>query len=92
MSITATVGSHAVGDGQNLLVIAGPCVLEDLEGAQRIADHLKRVTVDLPVNLVFKASFDKANRTNVKAFRGVGLDEVCGRSNSDRGRVRWVYG
>ena len=74
MSITATVGSHAVGDGQNLLVIAGPCVLEDLEGAQRIADHLKRVTVDLPVNLVFKASFDKANRTSIRSYRGPGIE------------------
>ena len=74
MSITTTIGSHLVGDGQDLLIIAGPCVLEDLDGARRIAEHLKRCTSGLPVTLVFKASFDKANRTSIRSYRGPGIE------------------
>ena len=74
MSITTTIGSHLVGDGQDLLIIAGPCVLEDLDGARRIAEHLKRCTSELPVTLVFKASFDKANRTSIRSYRGPGIE------------------
>lgn len=68
------VGSYRVGPGQPLLLIAGPCVLETPELALQIARELKAVTTGLPVQLVFKASFDKANRTSVEAFRGPGLE------------------
>jgi 2-dehydro-3-deoxyphosphooctonate aldolase (KDO 8-P synthase) len=57
-----------------LLVIAGPCVIETPELTLSIADRLKRITADLPVRLVFKASFDKANRTSSGSFRGHGID------------------
>lgn len=56
-----------------MLWIAGPCVLEDLESALQIARELKRIAAALSVQLVFKASFDKANRTSVNAIRGPGL-------------------
>jgi 2-dehydro-3-deoxyphosphooctonate aldolase (KDO 8-P synthase) len=56
------------------LWIAGPCVLEDLGLALEIAGELKRIAAGLPVQLVFKASFDKANRTSGSAFRGLGLE------------------
>ena len=69
----AQVGPYLVGTGQPLLWIAGPCVLEDLGLALEIAIELQRIAAQLPVSLVFKASFDKANRTSVSAFRGLGL-------------------
>src|SRR5829696_6181883 len=69
----ARVGPYLCGDGQPLLWIAGPCVLEDLRFALEIARELKRIAANLPVQLVFKASFDKANRTSVSSYRGPGL-------------------
>jgi 2-dehydro-3-deoxyphosphooctonate aldolase (KDO 8-P synthase) len=70
----AIIGSHRCGSGEPLLVIAGPCVIESPELTLSIADRLKRITADLPVRLVFKASFDKANRTSSGSFRGHGID------------------
>jgi len=55
------------------LLIAGPCVIESEELTLGIARQLKADTADLPVQLIFKASFDKANRTSVESFRGAGL-------------------
>jgi 2-dehydro-3-deoxyphosphooctonate aldolase (KDO 8-P synthase) len=69
----AHVGPYQCGEGQPLLWIAGPCVLEDLPAALEIAHELKRIASELPVQLVFKASFDKANRTSVSSYRGPGL-------------------
>jgi 2-dehydro-3-deoxyphosphooctonate aldolase (KDO 8-P synthase) len=57
-----------------LLVIAGPCVIETPELTLSIADRLRRFTADMPIRLVFKASFDKANRTSSGSFRGHGID------------------
>ena len=70
----ANIGPHLCGNGQPLLVIAGPCVIESRELTLSIATRLREITSDLPVRLVFKASFDKANRTSGSAFRGAGLD------------------
>ena len=72
--VHARIGGYPVGDGERLLLIAGPCVLES--EAQALS-HARRVKVlgekhGLPT--VFKASFDKANRTSGKSFRGVGLE------------------
>ncbi len=69
-----TIGPYRCGEGCPLLLIAGPCVLQTEELALEIARHLKAVAANLPVNLVFKASFDKANRTSIEADRGPGLD------------------
>ena len=63
------------GQQHSLLVIAGPCVLESKEAAMEIATSLVEQTKALPVQLVFKASFDKANRTSVDSYRGPGLVE-----------------
>jgi 2-dehydro-3-deoxyphosphooctonate aldolase (KDO 8-P synthase) len=57
-----------------LLVIAGPCVLEDQQAAIDIARHLGELSERLPIQLVFKASFDKANRTSIESNRGPGLE------------------
>jgi 2-dehydro-3-deoxyphosphooctonate aldolase (KDO 8-P synthase) len=69
----ATVGPYQCGRGRPLLLIAGPCVIETEQLTLSIATRLKEITAKLPVQLVFKASFDKANRTSAKAFRGHGL-------------------
>jgi 2-dehydro-3-deoxyphosphooctonate aldolase (KDO 8-P synthase) len=68
-----TVGPYRCGTGCPLLLIAGPCVLETEALALEIAVQLQAAVADLPVNLVFKASFDKANRTSGTAERGPGL-------------------
>ena len=70
----AQIGPHACGRGQRLLVIAGPCVIETEELTLTIAEHLRGLAEHLPISLVFKASFDKANRTSLEAYRGPGLD------------------
>jgi 2-dehydro-3-deoxyphosphooctonate aldolase (KDO 8-P synthase) len=71
----AEIGPYRCGRGQKLLVIAGPCVIENETLTLTIADRLADVARDLPVQLVFKASFDKANRTSLSAYRGSGIDE-----------------
>lgn len=69
----AQISSYRCGRRENLLVIAGPCVIESESLTLSIAERLAAETRDLPVQLVFKASFDKANRTSKSAFRGPGL-------------------
>jgi 2-dehydro-3-deoxyphosphooctonate aldolase (KDO 8-P synthase) len=69
----AQIGPYECGRCRPLLLIAGPCVLENEGLALEIARHLKSVAERQGVSLVFKASFDKANRTSGGAFRGVGL-------------------
>lgn len=70
----AQIGPYACGPGQPLLLIAGPCVVESEELCLSIARRLKEIVAGQKVNLVFKASFDKANRTSASAFRGAGLE------------------
>jgi 2-dehydro-3-deoxyphosphooctonate aldolase (KDO 8-P synthase) len=57
------------------IFIAGPCVIESKSDTLKIASHLKEATRKLPVRFIFKASFDKANRTSLKSFRGPGLSK-----------------
>ncbi|MFI4873816.1 MAG: 3-deoxy-8-phosphooctulonate synthase [Blastopirellula sp. JB062] len=75
MSGTAKIDHLTCGEGRPLLVVAGPCVIENLDLTLSIAGHLKGLAAQLPIQLVFKASFDKANRTSGSAFRGVGIDQ-----------------
>ena len=63
------------GGNKPLVLIAGPCVIESASGALRIAEAIKRITSKLHIPFVFKASFDKANRTSINSFRGPGLYE-----------------
>jgi 2-dehydro-3-deoxyphosphooctonate aldolase (KDO 8-P synthase) len=69
------VGEAVCGPGQPLLWIAGPCVIESHDLTLSIADTLRKFADRLRLPLVFKASFDKANRTSGKSFRGPGLQE-----------------
>jgi 2-dehydro-3-deoxyphosphooctonate aldolase (KDO 8-P synthase) len=71
----AVVGPYRCGAGQDLLIIAGPCVIENLRLTLSIAEQLREITAKRSIQLVFKASFDKANRTSTGAFRGLGIDE-----------------
>jgi 2-dehydro-3-deoxyphosphooctonate aldolase (KDO 8-P synthase) len=71
----ANIGAYRCGRDQPLLVIAGPCVIESESLTCRIAQRLAEIAAGSPIQLVFKASFDKANRTSSKAFRGLGIDE-----------------
>jgi 2-dehydro-3-deoxyphosphooctonate aldolase (KDO 8-P synthase) len=64
-----------IGTGQPLLLLAGPCVLESEEIAWQVASEMKRICGNLGITYVFKASFDKANRTSLSSFRGPGLEK-----------------
>lgn len=74
VSQTFEIGPVRVGEGR-LFLIAGPCVIESETHVRTMADAIQRITSDLGVPYIFKASFDKANRTSVKSFRGPGLKE-----------------
>ena len=72
---TVAAGGVAFGDGASLPLIAGPCVIESAEHAAAMARALRDITGRCGVPFVFKASYDKANRTSIKSFRGPGLAE-----------------
>jgi 2-dehydro-3-deoxyphosphooctonate aldolase (KDO 8-P synthase) len=74
LTIQARIGGHLVGDGQPLLLIAGPCVLESEAHALAHARRVKALAERHGLPVVFKASFDKANRTSGKSYRGPGLE------------------
>jgi 2-dehydro-3-deoxyphosphooctonate aldolase (KDO 8-P synthase) len=72
---TVAIGDLSVGNDLPLLVIAGPCQLESLDHAQMIAGHMAELCKAAGAQYVFKASYDKANRTSLKGRRGMGIDE-----------------
>lgn len=69
-----SIGKLRCGRGQPLLLIAGPCVIESRDLTLSIAAHLQQLAARYQLPLVFKASFDKANRTSGRGYRGLGLD------------------
>jgi 2-dehydro-3-deoxyphosphooctonate aldolase (KDO 8-P synthase) len=75
MAKPINIGNLTVGQGSPLVLISGPCVIEDYETTREIAAQLKEATDKLEMPFIFKASFDKANRTSIAAFRGPGLTE-----------------
>ena len=58
-----------------MIIIAGPCVIESESMVMRLAEKLKRITEDMPVDFYFKSSFDKANRTSIDSYRGPGFED-----------------
>ena len=64
-----------IGGNGGFVLIAGPCVVEDPQGTRAIARYLKELTDELEIPFVFKASYDKANRTSAKSYRGPGMKE-----------------
>ncbi|MGV8056533.1 MAG: 3-deoxy-8-phosphooctulonate synthase [Smithellaceae bacterium] len=69
------MGNFTVGDKKGFVLIAGPCVLENEETAMDIAGYLKELTTKLKIPYIFKASYDKANRTSINSYRGPGAKE-----------------
>ncbi|MFI5126691.1 MAG: 3-deoxy-8-phosphooctulonate synthase [Candidatus Acidiferrales bacterium] len=70
-----SVGNVAMGQGAPFFFIAGPCVIESERHALMIAERLAAVARELRVPLIFKASYDKANRSSISSFRGPGIKE-----------------
>jgi 2-dehydro-3-deoxyphosphooctonate aldolase (KDO 8-P synthase) len=74
--VTAQINDAiTVGEGHPLTILAGPCVIEDLDTCLEICEALSKICGEVGVNYVFKASFDKANRTSIDSFRGPGLEK-----------------
>lgn len=69
------LGSLRLGGGNPLFLIAGPCVIESEAHARMIAERVVKIASDAEVPFIFKASYDKANRSSVKSYRGPGLRE-----------------
>jgi 2-dehydro-3-deoxyphosphooctonate aldolase (KDO 8-P synthase) len=74
MANTINIGNITIGHGAPLVLISGPCVIEDYEISFKIAQFLKKLSCELDIPLIFKASYDKANRTSIKSFRGPGIE------------------
>ena len=75
VEIPAPTGdSITVGTGQPLLLIGGPCALESEEIARTVAEKMREISARLGISYVFKASFDKANRTSLSSYRGPGIE------------------
>lgn len=73
MNSVVRIGKLKLGEGQPLVVIAGPCVIESERHALKMAERLCAEARDLRIPFIFKASYDKANRTSVESYRGPGL-------------------
>ena len=71
---TVTIGPVEFGRTQ-INLIAGPCVIEDRDHALKMASAIKQITEKTGISLIYKSSFDKANRTSINAIRGPGLEE-----------------
>jgi 2-dehydro-3-deoxyphosphooctonate aldolase (KDO 8-P synthase) len=76
VSTTVQVGSVRFGNHLPLAVIAGPCAMESRDHALEMASALKEITGRIGLGLVYKSSFDKANRTSASSARGIGLDKA----------------
>ncbi len=72
------IGDVEVGLDGPLFAMAGPCVIESLEHCLEIADRLVEISQKLEIGMIFKASFDKANRSSLQSFRGPGLEKGLG--------------
>ena len=75
MSKHISLNKFDVSNDLPFFLISGPCQLESRDHAMFMADEIKKITYKLKINLVFKTSFDKANRTSIKSQRGLGLDK-----------------
>jgi len=75
MTQPVKIGGFSIGSGRPFALIAGPCVIENHETPYEIAARLKQLTDRLDIPYIFKASYDKANRTSIHSFRGPGITE-----------------
>ena len=76
MTLTREIalGSLRLGGGNPLFLIAGPCVIESEAHARMMAEKVAKIAVDAGVPYIFKASYDKANRSSSTSFRGFGME------------------
>lgn len=72
---TVKVGAIEISNNKPFMLIAGPCAIESRDHAHQMCGALKELTGRLGIPLVYKSSFDKANRTSIKSFRGLGMDK-----------------
>ena len=72
---TAKIGTIAIGPGRPLALIGGPCVIESREHTLRLAEAIRDICKKIEIPLIFKASFDKANRSSIQSYRGPGLSD-----------------
>jgi 2-dehydro-3-deoxyphosphooctonate aldolase (KDO 8-P synthase) len=72
---TIQIKNFFIGPKQPLTLICGPCVMEGEEFTLRAAEELKKICSEFPIQFIFKASYDKANRTSIHSFRGPQIDE-----------------
>jgi 2-dehydro-3-deoxyphosphooctonate aldolase (KDO 8-P synthase) len=87
-STTARIGQVSIGSGQPLAIIAGPCVIESRDHTLRMADAAACICRSAELPFIFKASFDKANRSSINSFRGPGIDKglaILGEIRSELG-------
>ena len=75
---TVQIGALRIGNALPLTLIAGPCALESRDHAFMMAGVLKEIATRLKLGLIYKTSFDKANRTSLSGKRGAGLDAALG--------------
>jgi 2-dehydro-3-deoxyphosphooctonate aldolase (KDO 8-P synthase) len=69
------LNDFVIGNNTGFVLIAGPCVLENEASAMDVAQYLQKLTAKLKIPFIFKASYDKANRTSISSYRGPGLQE-----------------
>ncbi len=75
MNKVEIAGRFKIGEGEPLVLIAGPCVIENYDFNLKIAHEISKICKSLDINLIYKSSFDKANRTSTNSFRGVSMEE-----------------
>lgn len=74
-SDSVQIGDLRIGPGCGLALLAGPCVIESREHTLKLADAIRKIAATVGLPLIFKASYDKANRSSANSFRGPGLEE-----------------
>ena len=72
---TVKIGHTEIGGNRPLVLIAGPCVIESEDQVRKTIEGLKEITGEINIPFIFKSSYDKANRTSIKSYRGLGLDK-----------------
>ena len=75
MKDSIQIGNLTIKEDGPFFLIAGPCVIEDEETTSRVANFLKEISEAMDVPVVFKTSYDKANRTSLDSYRGPGVDK-----------------
>ena len=74
--ININLKNFSISNNSQFVLIAGPCVIENESHSLMIAEELHKICNDVGINLIFKSSFDKANRSSIKSERGVAIDDA----------------